>query len=114
MSEAQMQRTIIQTAQMHGWRVHHDPPVRLSRRDGTFQHITATAGDPGFPDLVLARAGEVIIVECKRQVGAQWKPGQREWLMALGARVVRPADMDALLIRLRLPVRVVPVPTRNT
>lgn len=99
MSEAAMQRTIISTAKMHGWRVHHDPPAQ--GMDG--RHRTVLSGDAGFPDLVMARAGEVIIVECKRQVGARWQPGQKEWLHALGARVVRPADMDGLLRRLRMP-----------
>lgn len=102
MSEADLQRAIIRAARLHGWRVHHDPPVRVARRDGTFRHRTAVEGDAGFPDLVMARDGEVIIVECKAEHG-RFEPGQREWLAALGAKVCRPRDLDSLLARLRRP-----------
>ena len=99
MSEADLQRAIVHTAHRHGWRVHHDPPVRVARRDGTFVHRTAVEGNPGFPDLVLARDGVVIIVECKAEHG-RFEPGQKEWLEALGAKVCRPRDLDSLLARL--------------
>jgi len=103
MSEAALQTAIIRTARLHGWRVHHDPPVRVARRDGTFRHRTAVEGDAGFPDLVMARTGETIIVECKAEHG-RFEPGQREWLAALGAKVVKPSGMDSLLRRLREPI----------
>ena len=98
MSEADLMKAIIDTARIHGWRVHHDRPV-TDRRGRT---RTAVSGDTGFPDLVLARDGEVIIVECKAAHG-RFEPGQREWLRATGGFVVRPADLDALLARLRAP-----------
>ncbi len=100
MSEAGLQRTILTVAAQNGWLAHHDRPSQNSR--GGWR--TAVAGDPGFPDLVLARDGEVIIVELKSAHG-RFEKGQREWIAALGARVVRPADMDALLLRLRMPRR---------
>lgn len=103
MSEADLQRAIIQTARISGWLVHHDRPV-TDRRGRT---RTAIAGDLGFPDLVLARAGEVIVIECKAAHG-RYEPGQKEWLAAIGGRTVRPADLDRLLARLRVPPKVAP------
>lgn len=101
MSEAEMQQGIIDTARWHGWRVHHDPPVR-QERGGKVIHRTAYQGDPGFPDLVLARDGEVIIIECKSAHGG-YRPGQREWAEALRSRIVRPRDYEAVLRRLAVP-----------
>ncbi len=53
------------------------------------------AGDKGFPDLVLAREGQLILAELKTDTG---KPTdeQRAWLAALGAhgRLWRPAHWD--------------------
>ena len=105
MTEAQLQKAIVDTAWRHGWLVHHDPPVRVVRKDGTFRHRTAIEGDAGFPDLVLARGGETIVVELKTTHG-RFEPGQREWLQALGARVIRPSDLDALLVLLQVPIAV--------
>lgn len=102
MTEADLLLAIIRGARLHGWRVHHDPPVRVARRDGTFVHRTAVVGDTGFPDLVLARDGVTIIVECKTEHG-RFEPGQKEWLQALGAKVCRPHDLDSLLARLAAP-----------
>jgi len=98
MTEAALQRALIKVAQDNGWRVHHDPPGE----DRAGEWRTRFHGDAGFPDLVIARDGEVIIVELKSQHG-RFRAGQREWIAALGARVVRPSDMDALIARLRHP-----------
>lgn len=97
--EADLQTLVIEAAHRGGWRVHHDPPSRIQRADGTVRYATATHGDPGFPDLVLARDGRVIIVEVKTNK-PRWKPGQREWLRALGALVVTPRNIDDLIDRL--------------
>lgn len=97
--ERDLQVLIIEAAHRGGWRVHHDPPSRIQREDGSIRFATATRGDPGFPDLVLARDGKVIIVEVKT-LKPNWKPGQREWLKALGALVVTPLNIDRLIARL--------------
>lgn len=108
MTEANLQKAIVDTARLHGWLVHHDPPIE----DRRGRHRTAIAGDSGFPDLVLARDGETIIVECKAESG-RYQPGQREWLRALGARVVKPSTAHWLLVRLMEP-RPKPPPPRGT
>jgi hypothetical protein len=96
MSEADLQRAIIDTARLHGWLVHHDRPV-TDRRGRT---RTAVAGDAGFPDLVIAKDGVVLFIECK-SVHGRYEPGQRDWLDAVRGTTVRPADLDRLLARLR-------------
>jgi len=98
MTEAQLQSTIIDHAHRNGWLVMHSRPVNDGKR-----WLTAIQGDPGFPDLVLARAGEVITAELKTEVGWHWKPGQREWVEALGAELWRPSDLPAIIARLSAP-----------
>lgn len=99
MTEADLLRAVTKAARLYGWMLHHDLPVRDMRG----RTRTAVAGDTGFPDLVLARAGEVIIVELKSESG-RFEPGQKEWLRALGtAYVVKPRHMDTLLGRIRTP-----------
>ena len=102
MDERGLQEAIVRTARLHGWLVHHDP----ASEDPDGRWRTRLHGDRGFPDLVLARAGIVIIVECKTEHG-RFGPGQKEWLGALGAKVVRPRDLDALLVRLMVPPAIV-------
>lgn len=109
MKEADLLKAIVKAARLYGWMVHHDLPVTTWRK-GEARTRTAVMGDPGFPDLVLARAGEVIIVELKTETG-RFQPGQKEWLRALGtAYVVKPHDMDRLLRAIRTPPpKVLPV-----
>lgn len=71
LSEAQLQEKIVARAKHRGWFVHHD-----RRQD------LGIAGDPGFPDLVLARAGEVIFAELKREDG-KLTPNQTLWYAQL-------------------------------
>jgi hypothetical protein len=98
LTEADLLRAIIDTARWHGWMVHHDPPV-TDRRGRT---RTAVHGDAGFPDLVLARDGVVLIIECKSERG-RFRPGQEAWLRATGGFVVRPVNLDAIIRRLVTP-----------
>lgn len=94
MTEAELQDAIIAAAHAHGWLVHHDRPMRSAKG-----WRTGVQGDAGFPDLVLARAGAVLIIECKSERG-RYEPGQDEWLRATAGWVVRPSDLDWLLARL--------------
>jgi len=91
MLEAEFQANVVQLATTTGWRVHHD------RGD----YRECIAGDPGFPDLVLARGGRVVFAELKSDKG---KPSaaQLEWLFAVSSRpraelhLWRPSDIDEI------------------
>jgi len=78
MPEAAFQTRVMDTAQLFGWRRVHIRPARTDRG-----WRTAYEGDPGLPDLVLARDGRVILVELKSDTG---KPtlDQQAWLNAAG------------------------------
>jgi hypothetical protein len=70
--EADFQRWVIEVAQVFGWRIAHFRPARTAK--GTW--ITPMQGDPGWPDLVLARQGELILAELKR---AGERPTAKQW-----------------------------------
>lgn len=98
--EALLQSKVIQLAKMNGFRVQHSRPVQ--QKDGRW--LTAIAGDPGFPDLVLAsRDRGVLFIELKSDVG-KLSPGQVMWQQALAPHaewwLVREADLDKLAKRL--------------
>jgi nicotinamidase-related amidase len=96
-SEAAFQSTVIALAKHHGWLVFHP----LKAQNGRGQWRTATQGDTGFPDLVLAhhRAG-VIFAELKSAIG-KLSDRQIRWigeLKAAGAEVYvwRPGDLEEI------------------
>lgn len=97
LSEDELQDRILQAAELYGWRVVHHRPARTN--DGW---RTPMSGHPGFPDLVLARDGVVIIAELKSRKGKP-TPSQELWLDALGhhGRLWRPADWPAIQNELR-------------
>lgn len=96
-SEAQLQRAVIDYALLQGWRVVHYRPARTIHG-----YRTALTGHPGAPDLLLARHGQVLHVELKRHNG-RVTPDQRLWLAALGtsARLWRPQDWPTIVAELR-------------
>lgn len=96
MTEAQLLERVVQTAKLYGWRVSHTRPARTAKG-----WRTAVQGDVGVPDLTLARAGVVLLVELKSDRG-RLGPGQPEWLDAAGAhgRVWRPRDWPQVLAEL--------------
>lgn len=69
-SEAALQERVIGLARFYGWRHYH---THDSRRSAA-----------GFPDLVLLRPPELVIVELKTAKGPI-RPEQREWLEELTA-----------------------------
>lgn len=92
-SEDGLLTAILEAAALIGWKAHHDRRSDLARQQG----------DPGFPDLVLARNGVVMFLELKSEAGRP-TTDQHAWLAelpvesyAVRARVVRPSDLDALL-----------------
>src|SRR5678815_5102588 len=76
MSEAELRTAIVKRARALGWAVHQDGQERRVHK----------AGDPGFPDLALARDGELVFIETKAK-GQAMTPEQWCWFRALGARV---------------------------
>ncbi len=93
MTEQDLQRLVIDAARVGGWRWYHTHDSRRSA--------------PGFPDVVLVRAPELLFVELKSERG-RIRPEQSDWLDALAAcgaeaAIVRPADADDLVARLLAP-----------
>lgn len=83
--EADFQAQVISLAKIRGWRVFHALPVQRAS-DG--KHMTAFAGDAGFPDLVLARSGRIVVAELKRE-GEKPRDDQMAWLSELAGAVWR-------------------------
>jgi hypothetical protein len=90
MTERQWQQLVIDFARLTGWRVAHFRPAMV--RSGRW--ATPMQGDVGFPDLILARNGEVVAAELK--VKGKVTPEQQAWIDELGgdvrACVWRPQD----------------------
>ena len=63
--EANFQATVIELAELHGWRVYHTHDSRRSQ--------------PGFPDLTLVRRYRLIFAELKRE-GGKLTAEQTAWL----------------------------------
>jgi hypothetical protein len=97
MSEADWQRRVVDFARLAGWRVVHIRAAKVGTR-----HMTPYDGDTGLPDLVLARAGRVLLAELKAEKGGM-RPGQAEWLAAAGehGRLWRPSHWDDVMEALR-------------
>jgi hypothetical protein len=84
MTEEEFKANVIELARTLGWRIHHDRPARLI--DGEWR--TAIEGDAGFPDLVLARKGRLIIAELKAENG-KLTGDQKQWIHEM-ANTTRP------------------------
>lgn len=78
MSEDDLQALVVDLAHFYGWRVHHTRPAL--RQSGGWS--TPIQGNPGFTDLVLAKAGLVRFVELKSQRGKR-SNDQILWATAL-------------------------------
>lgn len=96
-SEADFQTTLLDYARLRGWMCTHFRPARTVKG-----WATALQGDPGFPDLVLARDGVVLVAELKRH-GKKASPAQLRWLAAVGAcgRLWGPANWPEIFEELR-------------
>lgn len=96
LGEDAWQSRVIAAARAHGWRVVHYRRARSGRRGWS----TPVQGDAGGPDLLLARAGVVILAELKSDTGG-YGPGQREWAREIGPRLYRlwrPRDWEGLVL----------------
>lgn len=95
---------VVAAAMRLGWMVCHVRPARTAHG-----YRTPVQGHKGLPDVVLARAGVVVLAELKSETG-RLSPDQRRWLAALGGygTVWRPRDRDAVLTVLSGPPGVQP------
>ena len=97
-SEAEFQTTVVELATLRGWLVHHTRAART--QDGW---RTPLQGHKGFPDLVLARAGNVIFAELKSEIG-RLSHEQQAWAAHLppdSYYLWRPCDFDTAVDILR-------------
>lgn len=94
MSEADLQRSVIEAARWRGWLVHH---CRAAQRQSG-QWATPIQGDAGFPDLCMVHpSGRMLVRELKSARG-KVAAEQSAWLDAfravgVDATVWRPADL---------------------
>lgn len=93
MSEDDWQSRVMDYATRTGWRVAHVHRARTTRG----RWVTPVSGHPGLPDLILSRAGVVLLAELKAQKGT-YEPGQREWIEAAGphGHCWKPSDWDTV------------------
>lgn len=81
MTENGLKQVVLSLAYANGWAVYHVPQATM--RNG---------GGRGYPDLTLARDGEVMWIELKTQ-GGLLSTDQELWNRALPfAHVIRPSD----------------------
>lgn len=95
MSEDELLQAITEAATLYGWRWFH-----IRRSDKALQ-----MGHPGFPDLIVCRGAQMLVMELKSAKGTL-TADQARWLGAFGTvgieyAVVRPADLDKVLLWLR-------------
>lgn len=76
-TEAQWQEAIVEAAKATGWLVHAERPAQTGRG-----WATPIQGHKGFPDLVLVRGREMLVVELKRKPN-KVEHMQQVWLDAL-------------------------------
>lgn len=93
LKESEFQQQVFDLAVWRGWRIVHFRPARVVKRGETVWRTPYT-GHTGFPDLIIAKAGKVLICELKTETG---KPSadQLAWLKEIGpviGRLWRPSD----------------------
>jgi hypothetical protein len=83
MKESDLQNTVIEYAQLRGWKVAHFRSVRVQRKDGTVYYQTPVQADgEGYPDMCMARGNRLVFAELKSDNGII-SPAQDAWLKAL-------------------------------
>lgn len=93
MTEADLQRKIIDLAKLGGWLVHHVRPARTAHG-----WRTPIEGHAGFPDLVLAhhRHG-LILAELKADKG-RLRGDQEDWIARLTAATIGARDRVRVVV----------------
>jgi len=77
--ERHFQQQVIELAHLCGWRVAHFRPARTEKGWRT----PVAADGAGFPDLVMLRGEELLVLELKSDKGKATDE-QQEWLAAFG------------------------------
>ncbi len=89
MTENELKHYVLRVARMNGWMIYHVPQTTM--RNG---------GGRGYPDLTLARDGEVLWIELKQEDGIL-SSDQYAWSLALPAcHTIRPSDVQGRLVEL--------------
>ena len=101
LTEEQWQSQVIDLARLNGFRCAHFRPAR--KADGSWATPVAADGK-GFPDLELARPGDLIFAELKTERG-RVSPDQVAWLEQLRlagaeAYIWKPSDFEEVSRRL--------------
>lgn len=96
MSEADLQRSVIEAARWQGWLVHH---CRAAQRQSG-QWATPIQGDAGFPDLILLHADHGLLVRELKSARGKVTAEQAQWLdtfaaKGLDAGVWQPFDLTS-------------------
>lgn len=73
--ETRFTKRVIDLARGNGWLAMHQIPLQTERG-----WATGVQGDTGFPDVIAARGGRVVVAELK--VATAVKPEQAAWLAA--------------------------------
>jgi hypothetical protein len=91
MAERDFLDMLVEAAHWGNWLVYHALPAQFANG----HWVTPTQGDAGFPDLVLARGGQVLFREVKTDTGVL-SAKQRTWGRHLGDAfgVWRPRDFN--------------------
>lgn len=82
-------------AKLRGWRIVH---IRNVKVNGIY--TVPYEGDTGLPDLILARAGRVVLAELKSERGRP-TPAQQSWVDAAHGFVWRPSSWPLIVEELR-------------
>lgn len=93
LTEDGLQTRILGAAKLYGWQIVHIRPARAQNG-----WRVPYEGDPGLPDLIMARNGIVLLAELKSATGKA-TADQKKWLAAAGpnGRLWRPADWDDIV-----------------
>lgn len=92
MTEAELQGTVLRMAREKGWQCYR--PHQGSQTRNSRVRASQIAGSNGYPDLTLARDGEVLWLELKAQDG-KLSIEQMAWQAALPRyEVIRPSDLS--------------------
>ena len=73
MTEAELLACVVDCAHLYGWLACHFRPAKTEKG-----WRTALQGDAGGPDTILARNGQILLVELKTEKG-KLSPEQKEW-----------------------------------